>query len=78
MVEGGAGILTSFYSRPDLVDCLCVTIAPKLLLRKGLPAISTADGQGENDGILDTTNFRSTEFVSIGCDSVFLARMQSP
>ena len=26
MVEGGAGVLTAFYRRPDLVDCLCITI----------------------------------------------------
>jgi riboflavin-specific deaminase-like protein len=39
MVEGGSKILTSFAEK-KLIDCLCVTISPKILGTKGLPVFS--------------------------------------
>lgn len=81
MVEGGASVLTEFYSRPDLMDCLCITVAPKLLLWSGLSAISntcpTTKVQEKKSGniILDVGSFESSKFQNLGRDSIFLAKL---
>jgi len=81
MVEGGARVLSAFLSHAtELVDCLCITISPKLLLWQGLPAIVTANSNGAEKKcdmcfIIDRHNFASTKFLLLGEDSIFLGRI---
>jgi riboflavin-specific deaminase-like protein len=76
MVEGGASVLTEVYNQLDLVDCLCITIAPKLLLQCGLSAIIQNDAAKNGDGkILNVDNFESTKFLNLSKDSIFLAKL---
>jgi riboflavin-specific deaminase-like protein len=65
MVEGGCKVLGAFAER-NLVDCLCVTISPKILGKKGLPVFAN----------LVTTRFDLTQplFFSIGADNVLLSQ----
>lgn len=37
MVEGGSSILSAFGAK-SIVDCLCVTVSPKLLGKRGVPS----------------------------------------
>jgi 2,5-diamino-6-(ribosylamino)-4(3H)-pyrimidinone 5'-phosphate reductase len=85
MVEGGASVLTSFYMHPELLDCVCITIAPKLLLWRGLSAthhdLKNAETVTNNfKAFLDDTSdvsFASTKFLLLGKDSIFLGRHQN-
>lgn len=65
MVEGGSSILSSFASK-GLVDCLCLTIAPKLI-GQGLQAFSHMFTS------IDLDNSASY-FIPLGQDCVFLCR----
>lgn len=76
MVEGGASVLTTFYGRPGLVDCLCITTAPKVLMGNGLPAIHTTSADSERHFVLDSSSFSSTKFVLLGADAIFLAKLR--
>lgn len=62
MVEGGAGILSSFLNECDyedgnsVVNCACITIAPTLLGGFGLPSLGELDTRlayGNNDNVDD-------------------------
>jgi 2,5-diamino-6-(ribosylamino)-4(3H)-pyrimidinone 5'-phosphate reductase len=66
MVEGGAAVLSCFLAQTHLFDCLCVTVAPKLLGISGMgPSF---------DGIpLDLTKATSSRFVLLGDDAVLLS-----
>jgi riboflavin-specific deaminase-like protein len=66
LVEGGAKVLSAFASK-NLVDCLAVTISPKLLGDKGLPAFSNV--------FLDTNRqLDSPRFFPLGDDCILLSR----
>lgn len=65
MVEGGSSVLSSFASK-GLVDCLCVTIAPKLIGR-GIQAMSMRIIP------IDFVNSASS-FLPLGQDCVFLSK----
>ena len=80
MVEGGASILRGFYREQELVDCLCITIAPKLLLWKGLPAIQSNNGgeEPEQEGpstLIDDHKIASSKFLPLGKDVIFICRL---
>lgn len=64
MVEGGSRMLTSFASN-GLVDCLCITIAPKLI-GLGLQAFSLRSR-------IDI-NASTSYFIPLGEDCIFLAQ----
>mmetsp|Transcript_1241 Transcript_1241/g.3254 ORF Transcript_1241/g.3254 Transcript_1241/m.3254 type:complete len:290 (-) Transcript_1241:62-931(-) len=71
MVEGGSAIISSFL-RMGIADCLCVTIAPKIIGSFGLPAINTARfGYGASEVV-----FRITGCEVIGDDIIILALNQ--
>ena len=67
MVEGGAKVLESF-SQSNLVDCLCVTISPKILGKRGLPALSNIHQRGNR------SNLRSPHFFNLGSDCILLSK----
>ena len=52
MVEGGSAVISAF-TRANLVDCICITVAPRVLGSKGLPAFRfQADNAIEFGGIM--------------------------
>jgi GTP cyclohydrolase II len=66
MVEGGAAVISSFASA-NLVDCICVTIAPKVIGNKdGLAAFSVMP--------TPMVDFQSGAFLVLGSDCIFLAQ----
>ena len=67
MVEGGAKILESF-AQSNLVDCLCVTISPKILGKGGLTALSNIN-QRDNK-----FNLHSPHFFNLGSDCILLSK----
>lgn len=78
MVEGGSNILSSFVQQEELVDCLCLTIAPKILGSQGLEAFAAShqfkggsSGHYQNIGLLE---FRDIMWVPMGDDCFLLAR----
>ena len=83
MVEGGAGILSSFLKYSN---CVCATMAPKIGGRKGLSAFGSFDVPGERDDAdssdsNDTTdvagrlqNMKDCSFTVLGRDCIFLGR----
>ncbi len=73
MVEGGSAILSSFVEE-DLVDCVCITIAPKILGPRGLPAFVLGPAYGSNHDCLSLREFGNTMCVSMGKDCIVLAR----
>eukprot|EP00551_Chaetoceros_affinis_P009961 CAMPEP_0203666126 /NCGR_PEP_ID=MMETSP0090-20130426/3213_1 /ASSEMBLY_ACC=CAM_ASM_001088 /TAXON_ID=426623 /ORGANISM="Chaetoceros affinis, Strain CCMP159" /LENGTH=377 /DNA_ID=CAMNT_0050529911 /DNA_START=123 /DNA_END=1256 /DNA_ORIENTATION=+ len=82
MVEGGSSILSSFISQAnDIVDCVCVTIVPKLIGGgSGLSALKGCDllqqQHKQNNGIgLKGLEFDPSKITwsTIGCDCIFLA-----
>jgi 3,4-dihydroxy 2-butanone 4-phosphate synthase/GTP cyclohydrolase II len=69
MVEGGAAMLSAFWSA-GLVDCLCVTIAPKLLgNHRGLACFS---GMGTTNQYVDLSCESAMRFLPLGKDCIFL------
>ena len=84
MVEGGAGILSSFLKYSN---CVCATMAPKIGGRKGLSAFGSFDVPGERDGANradsnDTPdvaerlqNMKDCSFTELGSDCIFLGRL---
>lgn len=64
MVEGGCEVLCAFAEK-NLVDCLCITVAPKILGKKGLPVFAN----------LATTHFGLAKpfFFPLGKDCVVLS-----
>lgn len=82
MVEGGARVLSEFYKRSVLVDCICITVAPKILLWNGLPATSldsdasiNVNDKSRECTILGSESFDYSEFFAMGNDSIFLAKL---
>jgi riboflavin biosynthesis pyrimidine reductase len=85
MVEGGAGVLSSFInecvgSRKDkkgegmkLVDCLCASISPSIIGKRGLSALKEFDCH--DDMPLFPMALRDGKFVSLGRDCTFLGRL---
>ena len=78
MVEGGASILTAFANR-GLVNCICVTIAPKLIGGGiGLNAFAAYEARGRGSmPWCDFDDFDGSDckFVpGFGSDCIFLAR----
>jgi riboflavin-specific deaminase-like protein len=72
MVEGGAKVLSSF-ARDDLVNCLCVTISPKFIGDKGLPAFSNAKAQTRGSEA-SYTDLAASSFFPLGNDCVLLSQ----
>jgi 3,4-dihydroxy 2-butanone 4-phosphate synthase/GTP cyclohydrolase II len=71
MVEGGAAMLSAFLSA-GLVDCLCVTIAPKLLGNDhGLACFSSI---GMEKQYIDLACESASRFVPLGNDCIFLCQ----
>jgi len=66
MVEGGAGILSTFLERGYLVDSFCITVAPKLLGNRAI-------GLSFEGPPREFSNANS-HFYLLGCDVVFLSR----
>jgi len=68
MVEGGAGVLSSFVSA-NLGDCICITIAPKLIGNKdGIAAFASIAFRP----FLDFGE--SGNFLPLGSDCIYLSR----
>ena len=65
MVEGGSNILSSFASK-GLVDCLCITIAPKLI-GHGLPAFF-------DHSRIDMSDKGISYFIPLGDDCILLGK----
>jgi len=96
MVEGGSSILSSFineccnlsggnYSSSDssIVDCICVTIAPKIIGGKwGLPvlgglAVDSRSSNFDSDPCEILTTIKNGDFVTLGGqDCTFLGRIR--
>jgi riboflavin biosynthesis pyrimidine reductase len=96
MVEGGSSILSSFineccylsggnYSNSDssIVDCICVTIAPKIIGGKwGLPvlgglAVDSRSSNFDSDPCDKLITIKNGEFVTLGGqDCTFLCRIR--
>eukprot|EP00553_Chaetoceros_curvisetus_P001676 CAMPEP_0204633704 /NCGR_PEP_ID=MMETSP0717-20131115/27776_1 /ASSEMBLY_ACC=CAM_ASM_000666 /TAXON_ID=230516 /ORGANISM="Chaetoceros curvisetus" /LENGTH=242 /DNA_ID=CAMNT_0051651943 /DNA_START=1 /DNA_END=726 /DNA_ORIENTATION=- len=72
MVEGGASILSAFMSKRNmkLVDCICVTICPKVVGTKGLSAL--VDRQGDESNPMLEFDPMSITWATLGPDCVFL------
>lgn len=67
MVEGGAAVLSSFFDQGP-VDCLCVTIAPRLLGQGLAPSYANACfAEGENG-----LRLTPSRFCVLGTDSIFI------
>ena len=49
MVEGGASVLSGFLSNRELVDCVCVTICPRMVGACGLNALGSANVGSKDD-----------------------------
>jgi riboflavin-specific deaminase-like protein len=77
MVEGGANILSAFYAEQDLIDCLCITISPKLLLWRGLASIDARETTFKTDTFIDDEKMESLRFLLLGRDSIFLAKLNT-
>uniref|UniRef100_A0A7S1D192 Bacterial bifunctional deaminase-reductase C-terminal domain-containing protein n=1 Tax=Cyclophora tenuis TaxID=216820 RepID=A0A7S1D192_CYCTE len=88
MVEGGAQVLTSFvttnnndddndhHHHQPLVDCVCVTISPKLIGQaNGIPSIHNIPSIAHPYVNL-ANNDNGGRFISLGDDCVFLCRQQ--
>jgi riboflavin biosynthesis pyrimidine reductase len=78
MVEGGASILSSFLSNcRDLVDCVCVTIFPRWIGKRGLNALADLTLPQKQDGATceeETMEFLSnSEWFPLGPDCIYLA-----
>jgi riboflavin-specific deaminase-like protein len=72
MVEGGASVISSFLSQhADLVDCVCVTICPRFVGRKGLNALQSASIHECAGNVM--LEFESSKWFQLGQDSIFLA-----
>lgn len=73
MVEGGSAILSEFVSRRDLVDCICVTICPRIIGSIGLNALGSANlrsAVGEERNMLE---FDESEWFTLGPDCILMA-----
>lgn len=71
MVEGGSRILSAFAAQ-GLVDCICITISPKIIGQKnGLPSIRSIP---ETLPWVDMSDDLSSRFVTLGADCILLAR----
>jgi riboflavin biosynthesis pyrimidine reductase len=96
MVEGGAGVLTSFMestsavvaaskgkrgngsSKPRLVDCICATISPSFIGKKGLAALGGLDvvnSKQNDEQLVRPFSIDDGKFVSLGRDCTFLGRL---
>ena len=81
MVEGGASILSACLSNCQLVDCVCVTVCPRVVGRSGLNALGTAEfrrnnnNEGGNGGHSEgcMLEFEESKWFLLGLDCIFLA-----
>ena len=81
MVEGGASILSACLSNCQLVDCVCVTVCPRVVGRSGLNALGTAElrrnnnNEGGNGGHSAgcMLEFEESKWFLLGLDCIFLA-----
>jgi len=82
MVEGGAGILSSFLNECDgRGDAICVTVAPTVLGGLGLPSLGGFDAltkkTDEENTIEESPILKNIDgkFIPLGQDCVFLGRL---
>ena len=76
MVEGGAGIISSFMSLSDVVRCVCITISPKLIGGEiGLSAFRSSNFSENENGMLAFCS-SSALWAEVGSDCIFLAKCQ--
>jgi riboflavin-specific deaminase-like protein len=73
MVEGGASILSGFLSKKDLLDCVCVTICPRMVGLRGLNALGAADIGGKSNQESNMLEFDNNSWFTLGSDCIFLA-----
>ncbi len=73
MVEGGASILSAFMSEGNvnLVDCVCVTVCPKVVGQRGLSALGHRQGDKSNPMLEFDPS--SVTWAGLGPDCIFLA-----
>lgn len=64
MVEGGSAVISAF-AKENLVDCLCMTIAPKILGSSGLSAFQL--------DLEDSMKFGRITYQRLGDDCIILA-----
>lgn len=78
MVEGGSNILSSFVQQEELVDCICITVAPKILGSQGLAAFTinhhTKNGSSGHNDKIGLLEFRDTQWIPMGNDCILLGR----
>jgi 3,4-dihydroxy 2-butanone 4-phosphate synthase/GTP cyclohydrolase II len=71
MVEGGAAMLSAFLLA-RLVDCLCITVSPKLLgSDRGLASFSSI---GTKKQYIDLACTSASRFVPLGNDCIYLCQ----
>ena len=81
MVEGGASILSSFLSNHDIVDCVCITLCPRVVGGCGLNAMGSANfssGDKHDDSCSSNllefdTGTTDSSWFTLGPDCIFLA-----
>ncbi|KAF7190491.1 2,5-diamino-6-ribosylamino-4(3H)-pyrimidinone 5'-phosphate reductase [Pseudocercospora fuligena] len=74
MIEGGATVINTLLSLPDLVDSIIITVAPTFLGQGGVavsPAPKTENGQRINSAWLDKPSWRQ-----FGNDVVLCGRLR--
>jgi 2,5-diamino-6-(ribosylamino)-4(3H)-pyrimidinone 5'-phosphate reductase len=72
MVEGGSAVISAFV-QANMVDCVCVTIAPKVIGSRGLPAFDFGlEGTTNNNN--HPVEFEGFECASLGDDCIVLSR----
>ncbi len=82
MVEGGAGILSSFLNECDS-DAVCVTVAPTVLGGLGLPSLGGFDAlakKTDEEGSIEeapTPTLKNIDgkFIPLGRDCIFFGRL---
>lgn len=65
MVEGGSTVLSAFGAR-SIVDCLCVTVSPKLLGQRAVSAITTT--------LASNYNLNHPLWFQLGSDCVLICK----
>ncbi|GAB1738337.1 hypothetical protein NU219Hw_g3150t1 [Hortaea werneckii] len=74
MIEGGASIISTFLSTPELVQCVIVTIAPTWLGNGGV--MVSPDERKEQGVKVNAARLCQTKWRQFGADAVLCGRLQ--
>ena len=74
MIEGGASIISTFLSTPELVQSVIVTIAPTWL---GNGGVMVSPDQRKKEGVkVNAARLGQTMWRQFGADAVLCGRLQ--